>query len=896
MQKMDTKKIISLYTLFIALIFIIQYNTVYATVPYDDFISTDFQSIDIHKDKSAQKESPQDTLLVDSEEDLLVKFGLKYKHTIENFSNDPRIVRILVLEEELENSFKAANDKLIKTGKLLDKESPLNPSTFLSTTPSSSGFIPDIAAPTGTRPARSFTRIQAKNTESVRVIDGQYFRGNRLMTDKEAEQFGYKSTTGNQVSQPSTDATKHPSLKIIDGQWHWDDRPLTDDEVEAMGYEVIPKADKGETTSPDIVAPTMESEEIVEAISPQENNTLAPVISKETYKEEELPELGVIYNPLTDNNILETPSNTDTTEPTKVEEVISPTPQPQIIATPSYTENELPELGFVEEKEPTIENTNIVEQTATEEIKPTVAPSPETTAPQEKYSVYIPPSTNAITEKTSTPNQALSPKPVSTQVTSFSDTPVSPGAKIVKQEVYVNGQLVERKVAADYDGAELLAESVVETAEAFPAATKGIADEVENTALEEVITEVKEKRMIVDGVLYINGLTEAEWNKQQAIEAGTFVEKTAASNEELTKQIEDLINNKGTDAAASSSSEVQKFDIRKVDGEYYVNGKPASTQEVQLATKINRDPNHKATDLTQPGVVFSYATSYDPNTHGHKHYTSDLHNDEKGMYKILMTNTSGAETIPCHSHYDHNWHNSKIHAYQFDVRYLPEKVEFILTDGQAGGFVMPIAGRVTSEFGPRWGRHHNGIDLDLNTGDPVMSAFKGKVRIAQYSRSYGYIIVIRHFNGLETFYAHLSKLHVKPGDDVEAGSVIGLGGNTGRSTGSHLHFEVRYKGHPINPRQLIDFNYNSLLSNKFVVNKSYFTSSNPYESAHGHNHSHSHGSSSSSSSSKKYHTVRKGQTLSSIARRHGTSVRKLCKLNRISTRTTLRVGRKLRVR
>lgn len=263
------------------------------------------------------------------------------------------------------------------------------------------------------------------------------------------------------------------------------------------------------------------------------------------------------------------------------------------------------------------------------------------------------------------------------------------------------------------------------------------------------------------------------------------------------------------------------------------------------------------------------------------------------------------ENIPCDYHYDHNWHNSNIHPYRYDLSKMPQTVVFLLTHGLGGDFADPVEGKslVTSGFGPRGGRHHNGIDLDLETGDRVKSAFAGKVRIAQYSSSFGYVVVVRHFNGLETTYAHLSKIMVSPNQDVDAGTVVGLGGNTGRSRGSHLHFEVRYKGHPLNPREMIDFERNTLKSNTFTIDRSYFSSSNPYEDAHelgmidNHDHDHEHSSKVVRTvSATKYHTVKKGDTISEIADHHNVSIQKICSLNKISVKTTLKPGRKLRVK
>ena len=106
---------------------------------------------------------------------------------------------------------------------------------------------------------------------------------------------------------------------------------------------------------------------------------------------------------------------------------------------------------------------------------------------------------------------------------------------------------------------------------------------------------------------------------------------------------------------------------------------------------------------------------------------------------------------------------------------------------------------ITSNYGMRDGRKHFGVDFRLNVGDTVRSIFCGKVRIAKWDEDYGYVVVIRNYNMSEAVYAHLDKMLVKIDQEIEVGQTIGLGGNTGRSTGPHLHFELRYKGFPINP-------------------------------------------------------------------------------------------------
>ncbi|MDR0438249.1 MAG: peptidoglycan DD-metalloendopeptidase family protein [Bacteroidales bacterium] len=195
-------------------------------------------------------------------------------------------------------------------------------------------------------------------------------------------------------------------------------------------------------------------------------------------------------------------------------------------------------------------------------------------------------------------------------------------------------------------------------------------------------------------------------------------------------------------------------------------------------------------------------------------------------------------------------------------------------------YVHPCDCPVTSRFGVRRYRFHYGIDTKLRTGDPVYSVFDGVVRIARRSTTYGFFVVVRHSNGLETYYAHLSRLLVVPEQEVKAGELIGLGGNTGRSRGSHLHFEIRYLGAPLNPEDLIDFETGKLWNPILELNTHHFR----------------HLSEVAKLKQAAFHTVRSGETLSSIARRYGTSVNAICRLNGIKSTSVIRPGQRLRVR
>lgn len=153
-------------------------------------------------------------------------------------------------------------------------------------------------------------------------------------------------------------------------------------------------------------------------------------------------------------------------------------------------------------------------------------------------------------------------------------------------------------------------------------------------------------------------------------------------------------------------------------------------------------------------------------------------------------------------------------------------------DIDVSGYVAPVRGVVTSGYGyrPRFGRMHKGVDLNLNVGDTVVAAFDGRVRITKFERrGYGYYVVVRHDNGLETVYGHLSRFLVKPNQFVKAGEPIALGGNTGRSTGPHLHFETRFMGLAINPATIIDFENYVPHKDVFAFDKNSYDKSQKYK-------------------------------------------------------------------
>ena len=226
------------------------------------------------------------------------------------------------------------------------------------------------------------------------------------------------------------------------------------------------------------------------------------------------------------------------------------------------------------------------------------------------------------------------------------------------------------------------------------------------------------------------------------------------------------------------------------------------------------------------------------------------------------------------------WNNEYVQAYGDAI--VPESYKVDLTR-----FCMPTTHtKITDVFGyrPRRRRMHYGLDVKVFIGDTIRAAFDGKVRVVknQGRRGYGKYIVIRHDNGLETVYGHLSKQIVEINQLVKAGEPIALGGNTGRSTGSHLHFETRFLGIAINPIYMFDFPKQDIVADTYTFRKTKGVKragSHDTQAADG---------------TIRYHKVKSGDTLSRIAKLRGVSVSTLCKLNRIKPTTTLRIGQVLR--
>lgn len=255
--------------------------------------------------------------------------------------------------------------------------------------------------------------------------------------------------------------------------------------------------------------------------------------------------------------------------------------------------------------------------------------------------------------------------------------------------------------------------------------------------------------------------------------------------------------------------------------------------------------------------------------------------------------------------YTEGWESGLVNPYKSSV--VPDRKEINVSN-----FAMPTSGYITSPYGyrKRFRRMHKGVDLKVQIGDTIRAAFDGKVRLTKFEkRGYGYYVILRHGNELETVYGHLSKFLVKPDQYVKAGDPIALGGNTGRSTGPHLHFETRYMGYAINPMAIFDFENQTTHTDTYVFDKRTYQNARDYSPA-GQRHlaasqkapANAKASSKSSSKTKgsvrasKSYKVKKGDTLSKIAARNGVSVKELCRINGIKTSTKLTPGKSLKVK
>lgn len=274
---------------------------------------------------------------------------------------------------------------------------------------------------------------------------------------------------------------------------------------------------------------------------------------------------------------------------------------------------------------------------------------------------------------------------------------------------------------------------------------------------------------------------------------------------------------------------------------------------------------------TFPTVMHAQQVTPD-NTEANEEF-EDIESDSSNLScndsTLIMPSNFDTTQVPAAALYK-SWNNILVRPFDTNMVKMPDTTLISLQ-----GYSHPKKNYLTSDFGFRRYRHHYGVDIKVQVGDTVVSSFDGMVRICKYSKSFGNVVVIRHYNGLETIYAHLTRSLVSTNQIVKSGEPIGLGGNTGHSTGPHLHFEVRYLGQNINPHDIIDFDNYCTKGETLNLCAQTFAYQIEIRKIH-------------------YHVVRRGDTLGHIAMKHGVSINKLCKLNKIRPTKLLRVGQKIR--
>lgn len=251
-----------------------------------------------------------------------------------------------------------------------------------------------------------------------------------------------------------------------------------------------------------------------------------------------------------------------------------------------------------------------------------------------------------------------------------------------------------------------------------------------------------------------------------------------------------------------------------------------------------------------------------------------------------------------------HWNTTVTHVYYgITADNLPESTAIQLVDSLTGHH-YPYKGYMSSKYGPRRGRAHQGVDLPLKTGDPVYATFDGVVRYSAFSSSgYGNLVIVRHDNGLETYYAHLSERLVEPNDRVVAGQQIGKGGSTGRSSGPHLHFETRYKGQSFDPERLFDFKTGELRNSEILLKRRHFSIHSKFEQDFNEEEevakqeaAERAAATAAKSATAQYHTIVAGDTFGSLARRYNTTTEAIQRLNPGVEPTKIRIGQRICVR
>lgn len=295
--------------------------------------------------------------------------------------------------------------------------------------------------------------------------------------------------------------------------------------------------------------------------------------------------------------------------------------------------------------------------------------------------------------------------------------------------------------------------------------------------------------------------------------------------------------------------------------------------------------------LTAFGVSAQKTTTKNPHSNAHKDLIAKQTN-VKDQIKLIDDDTFidfGFDNIePEPDIYTEGWNSRSVNP--FKPSDVPQTAVIDVTN-----YAMPHYGKMTSPYGwrKRFGRMHKGVDINIKVNDTIYAAFDGKVRLTNYeARGYGNYVILRHTNDLETVYGHLNKFLVKKDQYVKAGDPIALGGNTGRSTGPHLHFETRYMGYAINPSAIFDFANHTTHTDTYTFDKNTYQNARNYAPLK----EETKNTYKAANKERKSYVVKKGETLSKIAKKNGISLTTLCRLNGIKKTDKVKVGQKLRIK
>lgn len=275
-----------------------------------------------------------------------------------------------------------------------------------------------------------------------------------------------------------------------------------------------------------------------------------------------------------------------------------------------------------------------------------------------------------------------------------------------------------------------------------------------------------------------------------------------------------------------------------------------------------------------------------------------LENDHSTPIDPLSIETNSSATfisesyqIPAYELYNKSWSTEFISQENLQIPFSNQQLKIVLTQPNSP-FYFPCQGTILQSFSNKAKKQHWGIDIQTNANDPVVACFDGVVRLVREFDQYGNVIIIRHYNGLETIYGHLGKVDVKPGQRIQAGELIGTC-PAYHDDDEYLHFETRFFNQPFNPQLFIDKETHRLLSDTLVLTPQDMVETSTTQSVATNS---STSNTSATTSAANIHVVKEGDTLYKISRQYNISVEKILQLNHLKENSILSLGQKIRIR